>query len=590
MTLIKKLKHKFDNLVLKYKLFSILLCNGAMILTAAFASLQLTSSAYNEQLYRAVAGNLSFSSQTIANTLKEIENVSSMVISSSIIQDALMNIKYSDDTLVWANASQDLKLALSTYQQTYTQNGIYGILIYNRAFQNVTEFTILNKMNAETLEQALQRTIQKEGAVSWTIDYDNDLAILGRSVRQISNLDLSHLGDILIFADMNRIVSNANKAVITYTDSQYILYDKAQKQLLYTSPALDSDTAQNFLYYDENEPYQIVNSNGHSYFVIANKLPYYDWSYINLIPYDQIGASLHAAHIFIGTILIFTVVLSLYIAIHMTKHILRDFNQLIDKMDSFSKGLEMSETESQYNHRSDEIGRLHQHFFVMTMRIRELIQKNYVNELLTQEARLKALEAQINPHFLYNTLETINWHAKALGDSEISSMVESLGSLLRATLSNQKKLVPLSQELELVHSYMTIQKIRYEDRLNFKVNYDPSLNDAMIPPLTIQPCLENAIRYGLEEMTETCIIDVHAFLMNDCLIVEISNDGSCFEDHLLEHLIEGSKNAHGFGIGIVNIHQRIQMLFGANFGLNFFNQNNRAVASISIPYTTKQSD
>lgn len=88
-----------------------------------------------------------------------------------------------------------------------------------------------------------------------------------------------------------------------------------------------------------------------------------------------------------------------------------------------------------------------------------------MNQILSRDAKLKALESQINPHFLYNTLETINWRAKALKDQQISSMVESLGTLLRATLSNKKPLVSLDYEISLAGSYMTIQKIRFEDRL-----------------------------------------------------------------------------------------------------------------------------
>ena len=142
----------------------------------------------------------------------------------------------------------------------------------------------------------------------------------------------------------------------------------------------------------------------------------------------------------------------------------------------------------------------------------------------------------------------------------------------------------------LAGSYMTIQKIRFEDRLLFHVECPEELGKALILPLTIQPLLENAIRYGMEEMMDTCEISIRTRKEGTLLIVEVSNEGSVFEDSLLEKLQDGTKNAHGFGIGLVNIHQRIQMLFGDSYGLSFKNQDEKAIAIITIPYKTEEDD
>lgn len=182
-------------------------------------------------------------------------------------------------------------------------------------------------------------------------------------------------------------------------------------------------------------------------------------------------------------------------------------------MDKFSRdeaALLSTKYDSEYAYRKDEIGRLHQGFERMTARIQNLVNTNYVNEILAKEAQIKALESQINPHFLYNTLESINWRAKAVNNREISLMTESLGSLLRATLSNKKSLVTLSYELNLILSYITIQQIRFEERLDYREQVPDGLKNALIPPLTLQPLVENAIHYALEEMTETCYITILA--------------------------------------------------------------------------------
>ena len=135
--------------------------------------------------------------------------------------------------------------------------------------------------------------------------------------------------------------------------------------------------------------------------------------------------------------------------------ILREFDALIHKMQLFTQNeLEIPQEDSVSY--SVEANALHQQFRLMAVRIQHLVKVNYVNEILTRDAQLKALRSQISPHFLYNTLETINWRAKAAGNEVISQMVESLGNLLRVSLSAQESLVTLAYELELVDSYIKI--------------------------------------------------------------------------------------------------------------------------------------
>ena len=212
------------------------------------------------------------------------------------------------------------------------------------------------------------------------------------------------------------------------------------------------------------------------------------------------------------------------------------------------------------------------------------------------QMELKLLANQINPHFLYNTLESINWRAKAVNNREISLMTESLGSLLRATLSNKKSLVTLSYELNLILSYITIQQIRFEERLDYREQVPDGLKNALIPPLTLQPLVENAIHYALEEMTETCYITILAAETDKtgkngerCIRISVTNSGSSFDEDLLELLKQHKKQPSRSGIGLLNIDKRIKLLFGEDYGLSLFNQEDCAVASITIPYRTEET-
>ncbi|MCD7906951.1 MAG: sensor histidine kinase, partial [Clostridium sp.] len=142
----------------------------------------------------------------------------------------------------------------------------------------------------------------------------------------------------------------------------------------------------------------------------------------------------------------------------------------------------------------------------------------------------------------------------------------------------------LEQELELIRAYMTIQKIRFEERLDYTIMVSPSYNKVPIPKLTIQPLVENAIQYGLEQTTEECVILITAELTGTLFSLYVKNNGSQFEDHLLERLQTAEILPNGLGIGLLNIDKRLKLTFGPEYGLSLYNEGELAVARISIPF------
>lgn len=574
-----------SNLPLKQKLSCIILSVLTLILLFFLLALQISKYSYNEQLYRAIAGNLSFSASTISKHLKNIESFSSVVIAQKEVQESLDAVNSNDDVLTLSKNYSLLNEVVSTYQQTYKQNNLSCIALVNPRFTNCSNFPVMSRIPPEFLREILQKAAQASGSAVWISDSSNHYLILSRQIRKTENLSLKPLGYLLLFINLDDLVGDANQAVNIYESGHYLIYDN--EKLIYHSEGISQDWAL-LLYEKLQRPYDIIKQNRHKYFAVRSRIPSYEWNYINLIPYDDINRSIVAVFQLILVILLAGLLLSLFVAHIMMRYVVRDFELLLHKMEIFSQTeLQLPESRIDYSQRSDEIGKLHQSFDAMAERIQHLVNTNYRYQILNRDARLKALESQINPHFLYNTLETVNWRAKALKDDTISNIVQSLAALLRATLSNEKSLVPLNYELNLVNNYITIQKIRFEERLLFRF-YDSecteNLKNALVLPLTIQPLLENAIRYGMEEMTETCEISVYPYQRGDFLIIEVANQGSSFEENLLENLQNGSKSSHGFGIGLLNINQRIQMLFGDAYGLSFRNEEDKAIAIITLPF------
>ncbi|MDK2966387.1 sensor histidine kinase [Lacrimispora sp.] len=328
-----------------------------------------------------------------------------------------------------------------------------------------------------------------------------------------------------------------------------------------------------------------------NYFYVRKLLPEYNWNYICMIPYDNISASLRTSFQFSFFITFIAVIISSVLSSILINSIIRHFNNLLLKMKNFADGQnEILPVSYDYKERTDELGILHTRFDQMVNDVNILIRNNYLNEILRKEAQLKALENQMNPHFLYNTLESINWRAKSVGAKDISSMAENLGTLLRITLDQNSKEVPLRRELELIQCYMTIQKFRYENRLEYRITVPEYLYSCYVLKLTLQPLVENSIRYGLEENTEGCFIHILAECDTDTLYITIKNNGSAFEDNLLEKLKTSQVSPHGFGIGLVNILQRMQLTYGEKYGLTLYNENEQAVARLAFPLVRKENE
>jgi sensor histidine kinase YesM len=220
----------------------------------------------------------------------------------------------------------------------------------------------------------------------------------------------------------------------------------------------------------------------------------------------------------------------------------------------------------------------------------ELVRDNYKKQLLLKETEYRALQAQINPHFLYNTLESINWMAKVGRQPNISQMVEALGRLLRDIAGNRKPVVAIEEELRIVHCYVTIQQIRFGKRLTYDCKTEPSLDTYRIPKLSIQPIVENAIHHALEVMEEPCRLELVLRAGERGVEIEVRDNGPGIPPELLAMIQRGDAVSKGSGIGIANIRERIRLMYGDDYGVTVRSEFGvGTTVTIRIPYCTEDT-
>ncbi|MFB9276102.1 sensor histidine kinase [Cohnella cellulosilytica] len=251
---------------------------------------------------------------------------------------------------------------------------------------------------------------------------------------------------------------------------------------------------------------------------------------------------------------------------------------------------------------SDEIGQIKRQFNQMVGSIRELMDEVRSSHEQTRglerrqnEIKLKMLASQINPHFLYNALESIRMKAHLKGEKEISRTVKMLGKLMRKNLELTGKEIELAEEFEILRCYLEIQKFRHEDRLDYELVLDPAVEKAVLLPLLIQPLVENSVVHGLEKAVDGGTVVVRAWREDERLQVVVEDDGVGMTAGKRDKVLLSLEDQEAERIGLHNIQQRLLMTYGESSGLTIESEENRGTRiSFSIPLegTTKhaQSD
>lgn len=267
---------------------------------------------------------------------------------------------------------------------------------------------------------------------------------------------------------------------------------------------------------------------------------------------------------------VITMLLAIIAALFFTKSIVKPLKKLRRLMRKAEEGDLNVRFENKY---SDEIGQLGDSFNKMIDEIRNLIEMVYEEQKSKREAELKILQAQIKPHFLYNTLDTIQWMAQGHGADDIVEVVAALTNLFRIGINKGNEMISVKEELEHIKSYLVIQKIRYEDKFEYTIEFEEDILKYQVIKLILQPLVENAIYHGIKERRGAGKISITAGRYEKGLCFRVSDDGVGMTEERLQEIYkmlendkQGEKN---LGYGTFNVQNRIRLSFGNDYGLVF---------------------
>lgn len=374
--------------------------------------------------------------------------------------------------------------------------------------------------NSEIYERILEKATTTKGSVSYMIN------------------------------DRDALVVTTDKAL---SGTYRIRYDSIQRSLLTSNSIVEREIA------------------GASVYVVFSQVEKNDWFIVNVIPKQLIIKM--ARNIMGRVILIFLAcfLVALVIAILLSKSVTNRIAAMAKRFSTVHDELPTPMEESPIN---DEVGQLIKTYNYMTEEIRELLEKQQETAEELRVAEFNALQAQINPHFLYNTMDMINWMALQGRNQEVSEVVQNLSRFYKLTLSRKKDYSTIADELEHATVYIELQNKRFNDGIDFVIDVPDELVQYRLPRLTFQPILENAIFHGLlEKESKEGTILLTGWSENEDICLLISDDGVGMSQEKLDHILEEKRvkptNSRGSNIAVVNIHRRLQLLYGEKYGLSY---------------------
>ena len=297
---------------------------------------------------------------------------------------------------------------------------------------------------------------------------------------------------------------------------------------------------------------------------------------------ELLSKSRQAQSVYVLTAIILVIVALLF-SRFMARSITLPIQKLRDSMKKVQEG-DFSVSDVVVDSKN-EIGSLTKSFDVMTHRIHELMEQNVHEQEEKRKSELKALQSQINPHFLYNTLDSIIWMAEGKKNEEVVLMTASLARLLRQSISNEDEVVPIANEVEYARGYLTIQKMRYKDKLEFQIEVDSSILYIPLIKLVLQPIIENAIYHGLKYKESKGLLIVKGFMKDGNAVLQVIDDGVGMDADTLAHIYDRHKvNYHSNGVGVYNVQKRLKLYYGEDYGITYTSELGKGTtATITIP-------
>jgi two-component system sensor histidine kinase YesM len=392
---------------------------------------------------------------------------------------------------------------------------------------------------------------------NWVIIVDMNFSAIEELCK---NVTLGKTGYIYIIDSRGRII---------YHPQQQLIYSGLKNENIEDAMNRSSGS-----YFDKFQQKQRI--------MTVKNISYAGWKMVGISYVDELTENKRNFKGYLMLIIVMGVVFE----IGASMFISRKVTQPIRKLENQMKLVENGDFSIQLDvNGEDEVKKLSKSFNLMVMKIKQLMDEVIREQEEKRKSEFKALQAQINPHFLYNTLDSIIWMNENEKHEGVTTMVAALAQFFRVSISRGQEFIKVNDEIEHAKSYLIIQKVRYKDKFDFFIDAEPEVLGHKTIKLILQPVIENAIYHGINKLQEKGEIGIRVYIRGENIIFSVSDNGYGIKPSVLKGILDKeSQSEHSSGVGLKNVNERIKLCYGNEYGIEITSELDVGTAvSITIP-------
>lgn len=546
---------KFKNITLTRKMLLVYAVFAGFFFGVSILAFQGSTDVFEKKLYDNSIRELDYYAKDVKDSLQRVSDRSYEMLLDSELQSILGKLQQTKpETLEYNQLLTSIRWSLVNDKNL--KSDIQTIYYIDNYGNTVESGQAAWEIPEEEKDVFMQKIRDSNGeAVFYGPTKKCKYLLCGRKMLNWQDMSLENMGTLMLVCDVGQMIERDKKlleaehaSMFVYTDD-HMIYQDIEESL----PPLPQNK--------DGQGYKVLNYQGERYFMCYLSTSENGWMYVNFFPYSDVYGQIERVRNLALCSFCVVFVLLLFLIHRISEIITRPLETLVRSMQVVETGdFESAKQIPMDAEREDEVGLLTKEFRVMLDQIDVLVKENYEKQFLLKDTKYKMLQAQINPHFLYNTLNVIHWMIRAKENEKASRMIVELGALLRASF-DENPYIAVEEEIGMLENYLKIQRYRYEDRADFTVEKNGNLGKYVMPRMTLQPLVENAIFYGADQMEAVCHIKITITEEENNILFEVKDNGPGMTEEELEGVRKFTVKPKGHGIGIKNIYERLNITY-----------------------------
>ncbi|GAE32604.1 cache domain-containing sensor histidine kinase [Halalkalibacter hemicellulosilyticus] len=579
---------------LKRKSMVIMLC--FILLPTLIVSLLIyhqSNQLFKQQVIDRTQQNLNNMESSLVSIMEDVEDISGYIIFSNEFRD-FMTLPMDDQ-----NYYEDIHRLQDHIKGFFTFHLNNKNYFDSASIQGVngTDLHVGERLNSDETQWD-QLAIEREGRIFWSEPYEVSRTGWGYDGQQVISLvrvinDIYEIkkpnGLVRIRLDSRELMKSVTNGYADESNETFLLKDNGvvmfhQDQSKVGKPYPNEKLVE---VVDQQEAVVTFQHNGEDHYAVIRNVndQHIGMSLVSLVREDYILGEFAGIRYTMVIVISIVMLLTIVAFVGFVWTIVKPIIELTEQTKRFEYGNFNAKVKVRTN---DEIGKLGTHFNAAVSHIQRLIETKYKLELQNKESELKALQSQINPHFLYNTLDMIRWTARIENAPDTGKSIEDLSRLFRISLSEGRVWITLKDEFAYVQSYLELQKRRLAGQLHYFIAVEAGIEQALVMKIIVQPLAENSIQHGFKRTHPNKRMYIKAYRTKQGIAIDVIDNGKGMNVNEIKYfLFHSQKERDGGGYALRNIHNRIVHAFGKKYGLELIHQEVGTCIRIHLPFIEK---